>query len=233
MSYNYTQYQTYLATMMATQTSDTYFQTILPEAIDYAEQRIYRELQLLNTNTSATVAATVATPSLTLPSTTIVVNRLNVITPAGSTTSNGLRNPIYPVSREYLNWVYPNDTVTGLPVLFAMDTQTVAHLGPSPDQAYNIEVVATQRPTPLSASNTTTILTNGLPDLFLAASMIFMAGYQKNFGAQSDDPKMAESWEDQYEKLRDSALTEEFMKKFAASSWTSSYKSTAADTQRG
>jgi hypothetical protein len=39
--------------------------------------------------------------------------------------------------------------------------------------------------------STTTILSLYVPDLFVAAAMIFMAGYQKDFGSQSDDPQAA------------------------------------------
>ena len=51
--------------------------------------------------------------------------------------------------------------------------------------------------------------------------MVFASGYQKNFGSQSDDPKMAMSWEDQYQKLMASANAEELRKKWAGPGWTS------------
>lgn len=50
-------------------------------------------------------------------------------------------------------------------------------------------------------------------DLFVAAAMVFMSGYQKNFGAQADDPKMAMSWETQYQALLRGAMDEEARKK--------------------
>jgi hypothetical protein len=111
--------------------------------------------------------------------------------------------------------------------------QQQAAVGPCPDQAYNVEVYGTYRPATLSATNPNTPLTVLLPDLFLAASMIFMSGYQKNFGAQADDPKMAASWESQYEKLMMGATSEEFRKKFQSSTWTSMIKPVEADKSRG
>ena len=49
-----------------------------------------------------------------------------------------------------------------------------------------------------------------------AASAIFLMGYQRDFGAQSDDPAAAQSWENQYEKLLMGANAEEMRRKFAA-----------------
>jgi len=106
-------------------------------------------------------------------------------------------------------------------------------LGPSPDQAYVLESVGTFRPAPLSATNVNTVLTDLLPDLFFAASMSFMAAFQKNFGSQADDPKMAQSWESQFSLLMQSAKTEEFRKKYEASSWSSMIKPETADKARG
>ena len=237
MSYNYAQYQTYLSTLMAVSTTDTNFVAILPMCIDYAEERIYRELDLLNTRfrDSSTVCA-VGVREITLPATLIVAETLAAITPAGTLPNAGTRNMMIPVTHDFIDMVYPNSgpaTYQSLPKYFAMLTQTTALVGPSPDQAYKVEVVGTQRPATLSASNTTTVLTTLLPDLFMAASMIFMAGYQKNFGSQADDPKMSQSWENQYQALMQWAKSEEFRKKFESSSWTPMIQSTVADKQRG
>ena len=49
MALNYTTYVTSFANLLVVATTDLGFQTMLPNAIDYSEQRCYRELQLLNT----------------------------------------------------------------------------------------------------------------------------------------------------------------------------------------
>jgi hypothetical protein len=53
------------------------------------------------------------------------------------------------------------------------------------------------------------------------ASMIFVSGYQRNFGRASDDPAMAQSYEAQYQTLLKGATVEEARKKFESSGWTS------------
>lgn len=237
MSYDYAQYQTYLSVMMATTTTDPNFVAILPMCIDYAEQRIYRELDLLNTRVrDSSQACTVGARLVNLPSQIMVLETLAVITPAGSQPSAGTRNILTAVTHDFMDLTYPNDgpaAYQAMPLYYAMLTQTTALVGPSPDAAYVLEAVCTERPAPLSASNTTTVLTDMLPDLFMAASLIWMASYQKNFGAASDDPKMAQSWEAQYAQLMASAKSEEFRKKLEASSWTPMIQSSAADKQRG
>lgn len=236
MSLTYSQWVSEVSTLMTVQSSDVNFNLILPGCIDYAEQRCYRELDLLQTVVRDSSASfTPGSRNFSIPTTNgifVVVNGLNVITPAGTSPDNGTRNPLTPVSRDFLDYAWPNLTGSGLPVYFAMLTQGQSLVGPWPDDGYVVEVVGTQRPTPLSASNTTTFLSLYLPDLFVAASMIFMSGYQKNFGRQSDDPQAAQSWESQYNKLFASAATEEARKRFMGSAWSPLTQSAEAQPPR-
>jgi hypothetical protein len=136
---------------------------------------------------------------------------------------DGERFPLYPTSREWIDATFGGPSTANLPRFFGMvDDQDVV-LGPWPDQAYACEFIGKFRPTPLYTAPTpptvagaqTTYLTTVYPDLFLAAAMISAAGYQKNFGAQADDPKMAMSWETQFQTLLPSAKMEEARKRFS------------------
>jgi len=233
MALTYSTYVAALVTMTATTSSDPNFQAVLPDTIDYAEQRIYRELDLISTVTvddSVTLAS--GNRNATIPDTFIVTNGFNVLTPAGATASTGARVPLTPVSRDVLDMLWPGNASTGVPKMFAMITQWDLVLGPAPDGPYVLETIGTQRPTPLSATNTTTFLSQYLPDLFLAASMIFMSGYQRNFSSTGNDPQMPVNWESQYEKLLTSAETEESRKKYASSGWASLSPQPLAGTPR-
>lgn len=225
MSYDYTTYSAALAKLMVTETTQADFVAIRPSIIDYAEQRIYRELDLLSTVVrDSSGVLSVNNRNFTLPTgsgTFVVVLGVNVITPAGTAPDAGTRNPLTPTSLQYLDYAWPSATGAALPESYAMVTQAVIAVGPWPNAGYTVEVIGTQRPTPLSASNTTTFLSVNLPDLFMAASMIFASGFQKNFGAQADDPKMSQSWESQYQTLKASANVEEFRKKLQATGWSS------------
>ena len=227
MSLNYTTYVAQIANIMTVTSTTAQFQTMLPGMIDYAEQRIYRELDLLNTVVRDASSGTVSgVRDFTLPITSqgkfVTVQGINLFSPAGTTAATGSRSALQPVSRDFLEATYGSGNIgSGQPVYFAMINQWTVILGPWPNGAYRLEVVGTIRPTPLSDTNTTTFLTEYLPDLFIAASMIYASGYQRDFGSQADNPQQSQSWESQYERLFASANGEEMRKKFSGPGWTS------------
>jgi len=225
--FDYNQFNVSFANMLVVSTTDVNYQTMLPFAIGDAEQRCYRDLDLLNTVVRDSSAAfSTGTRAFNLPSTSNgpfeVVDSIYVITPAGTTNPDqGTRNELMPASRPYLNATYPSSNGSGVPNAFAMVTQTSIIVGPWPDQPYQAEVVGTIRPNALSSTNLTTILTVYLPDLFFAASMVFGAAYQQNFAATGDNPQMAVNWEQHYQQLLKSAEVEEARKKFTSEGWSS------------
>lgn len=233
MSLTYASYYAAIQTLVASQSPDTPFDTIFPDAIDYAEQRCYRELDLLQTvtvDTSVTLAA--GARNATIPSAFVVINGYNILTPVGSG-ATGLRNPLTPVSRDVIDMLWPGGTTaTGMPVMFAQLTQWTVLFGPTPDQGYTLEIIGTQRPAPLTSTNDTTFLTLYLPDLFIAATMVFMSGYMRNFSSSGNDPQMAVNWESQYKALFASANSEEMRKKFNSSGWASLNPAPAATQPR-
>ena len=236
-SLNFTTYVSQISNLLVEVSTGTNFNTMLPGMIDYAELRIYKELDLLYTNvTDASASVTANQRTLTLPTAQgvfIVVDEINLITPAGTGSSVGTRNPLTPVSLPWINSVYPAaGTATDTPAFFARQSDTVVTLGPSPNAAYVAEVVGTIRPANLSSANSSTVLTQYFPDLFIAASMVFGSGYQRNFGGQSDNPQMSQSWENTYQTLFKSADVEENRKRFQGPGWTSESPSVTATPPR-
>lgn len=225
MAYTYASFQQALALEMVVpnaNVNEPNFVAILPTIIDYAEQRLYRELDLL-AGTLLQVVPTTANLRLfdlsQAPVYILAIERMRVLLPAGSTALNYTSAPpLTPVSVDYLDAVF-SGAAPGAPVHFGMQSDTLAVLGPTPDAVYNIEVSAEIRPIPLYSTppndgTQSTFLTRVLPDLFLAAAMVAAAGYRKNYGAQGDDPRMAVSWQSQYDMLLASAKTEEIRKRF-------------------
>jgi len=208
-------------------TGDSNFSGIMAGVIDYAEGRLYRDLDLASatvTDTSVTCTSGVRSISLsTTQGTLLAIEALNLLTSAGTTSSNTTRVPLVPASQAVVDMIYPSalSSQCGQPEFFARISDTQLILGPTPDQPYGTEVVATIRPNALSSGNSSTWLTQNVPELMIAASMIFASGYMRNFGSQGDDPKMAQSWESQYATLMRTASIDSMRQKFVSEAWTS------------
>lgn len=224
MSYNYTQFVAELANLAGTTTTQPNFVTELPNAIDYGEQRIFRDLDLIATITTDT--SQVCTPNIRtvgVPGSFVTVKGLNIVTPIGATPNNGKINQCVRASQDLLDAIFPDATIVGVPYRFHIQSQGyggiagVAVLGPWPDQAYTVQYVGTQRPAPISQSNQSTFLSTALPDLFLIACMIHMSAYQKNWSALGPDPAAGATYENQYKTLLKGCSAEEMRKRYEGS----------------
>lgn len=215
----------------ATPFVDTNVNAILPQMISYAERRIYREpeLDFLGLYTTDTTQFTVQNNRLlAIPSSILIIDGINIITPAGSTvsTSGSERISLKRVNLNVLDFIWNASTGAasqGEPEYFAvweMQQNSVSvRLAPTPDGVYQAEYLGTFMPDPLSSTNTDTFLTTYLPELFFAASMIFLSGYQRNFGQGADDPKMAMSWEAAYQGLKTGVAVNEARKHSRGPQW--------------
>lgn len=243
MSITYTSFVSEIATITVISSNvlvngDNNFQGIIPQVIDLAEGMLWRDLDLpvaRVTDTSVLCASGVRTIALsTTQGTLLAIESLNLFSSAGTTSSNTTRVPVIWTSKAVIDAVYPSPLSSncGLPQYAARVTDTEVMFGPTPDQNYGTEVIATIRPAPLSASNPSTWLTQNLPELMIAAGMVAMSGYMRNFGAQADDPKMAVSWKGTYDELMKSAVTDSLRMKFQAQQWTSQIPSPIATPPR-
>jgi len=216
--------------------TDVNYVAILPMMITYAENRMYRDLDFLFTSTSITgYAVTNGSRQISIPDGTIVVSeQINLITPSGTSSPDaGTRVPLLPTTKEYLDAVYGSSQYTGQPQYFAPFNDNLFLVGPFSDATYFVEIIGTYRPASLSSTNTTTFISLYLPDVFIMASMIYISAYQRNFGRQSDDPQMAQSYEAQYQALLKGAAVEEARKKFEAAAWSSQAPAPVASPSRG
>jgi len=223
--------------MSVASSTDPEFSRMWPGAVDYAEGRCYRELDLYATRfTDVTGTMSSGARTFTLPTATgsfLVVERLNVLT-GSSNVWQAVRHPVTIVSPDFVDTVYPSamTQTTGLPQFAARISDTTMLLGPTPDHSYAVETYGTQRPTPLSSTNQSTWLTQNVPELFMAASMVFASGFMRDFGAQADNPQMAQSWENQYQTLFKSANTDEMRKKYQSVAWSNAQPSPLASPPR-
>lgn len=196
------------------------FEAQFPNAISYAETRIYTEFPWLNERgTSLLYATTSGSRKIDATgSTLILVEQLNLITPAGQNDpALGTRIPYAMASLDFINAVWPVEATTVTPSLtyqggryWAMlDAQTIVY-APTADAAYRAEIVGLFQPVSLSASNTTTYLSQFYPQLLQAGMCVFLSGaLTRNFGAQADESGQAMAWESQFKMLLGAARDEE------------------------
>lgn len=239
----YTTYKTQIAQMAVVAEDDVNFLAILPMMIDYASLRICRDLDLMFTSVSLHGAGYQLTSgnrnlsfSQDLPNGTsfVVSEQINLITPVGQSDPDAAtRTPLLPTTKEFLDAVYGSASYTGVPKYFVPFNETLFFVGPTPNASYYVEVVGTVRPASLSASVPVTFISEYLPDLLVMASMIYISAFQRNFGKESDDPAMAQSYENQYQLLLKSAGVEEARKKFEAAGWSSQSPATVSSPTRG
>lgn len=222
----------------ATPSDNVNFNNILPRCIEYTEGRITREMDLLAARyTDATTALTANSRNATVPSTNpfFVIQSVNVITPFTATAATGKRNRLDWVSKDFIDVAWPTEqggVLNTVPQYCHLFNPTTLIVAPTPDAAYPLEYTGTGRLTPLSASNTSNYITNSYPDVYLAAAMIFMSGFIRDFGAQSDDPRMAVSWESQYTTLMKSAMDEEQRRKIQSTNWSAYSPAPLSNPQR-
>jgi hypothetical protein len=234
----YSSYVQQISTLAVVPSSDTNFQIILPMAISYAELRMIRDLDFLSSQVydDTSFSTTQNNNLLTIPAAsfitlqTIQVNNVGVLT------------PLTPVAKEYIQNVYNSTASAGVPKFFAVyggDSATTGNtsqnilLGPYPDAAYPLTLTGTVHADSLSATTTTTFISTYLPDLFIAASMVYIGGYQRNFSSTGADQQMPVNWEQQYQTLLKGATVEEYRKKFQSSAWGPQSPSPVATPQRG
>ena len=216
MSYTYSTFLNALALGLVVDSNDADFLTLLPSIIDEAEQRLYRELDLVSCSVISTGAMTTNSRYATLPSTNghiIVVDAVNIID--GSTKYKQM-----PTTLDVIDYVWPSTAPVGTTkpqVFYRLDDDRLV-VGPIPSSDWIFEVIGTIRPTALSANNGATFLSTYLSDLFFAAAMCSgNALLLKNYGAESADPQQAMSWETKYQALFASAKAEELRKLFISS----------------
>lgn len=221
---------------------DDKFQRIIPATFLYADGRIYRELNFLATDITQPFTLTALEREHLLPADVITPRTISVCTPPGPITRNSRKYFPERISPEALDifWPQPNFK-PGIPKKYAIvgmrpplevlpqppqtGTQPVppnfaserfiyaVRFMPSPDRAYTAEVFGGVQPKVLSQSNPETFLSVNYAELFIACCMVFITGYQRDYGAASDDPQRAQSWEAQYKSLREGVALEAGMQR--------------------
>jgi hypothetical protein len=210
-------------------------QVIVPQMLNYAEQRIARDLDMLASQTSNLYTLTAGANVFSLPVNDFqTVQTLEIVQISNGVVVNS--TPLIPVSKEFIQNCYGGMYSAGTPEYFALygsnfgdnqDTETNILFGPSPNYAYSLRVTGTaampslyQNASSGPADTAYTYISQWYPDMLMMASMIYISAYQRNFSATSDSPDMGQSYEKQYQALRLGAVPLENRRKQMGSGWT-------------
>lgn len=232
----YTEYILRLSGMVGVDAISLNAATVIPLSIEQAEQRIYRDLDLISTTVRQSSTVTANNRTYTLPSgsgTFVVVDGINVYTPVASTTT---RNQVVPASRDFIDMAWPTETAatsTTVPQFFAMITDQIVIFGPPPGAAFTAEVIGRIRPATLSDTNSSTWMSTNLPDLMLAAAAAWTSVYLSGRPNSGIAPGAPAAFEADYQMRLKSADAESARRRFAGASWTSQRLEPQALPQRG
>jgi hypothetical protein len=204
---------------------DASFTAATPTMVNNAELRIYRELDFAATSGQNSSLQTVAfqnTVDLSAMtgqtiSTAPVADQYPVVVESIAARVGNRWIPFQLVSLDWLDMTWPDLTLSappaaGLAYYSILDDRT-AQLAPVPDLVYPLRVNGTWRPAPMSADNPQTWLGDHLPDLLFFAVMVEAMGYQRDFGAATENPQAAISWEARYGEAKRTAMREESLRR--------------------
>ena len=170
---------------------------ILNDFIEHAELRLFREVDLdvfkkYKTASLTAGDAFVAMPGA-IPSLFSVIRYVQIFSGTGSLggLTDNERISLQKKDASFINEFLPNRTTQGIPKYYAnWDNDTII-LAPAPNAAYTIELAYNAQPTGLSSSNTTTWISNNIPEGLLYACLVEAFKFLKN-------PQMVQMYESYY-----------------------------------
>jgi hypothetical protein len=153
--------------------SDTATLEKIPLFIMLAEQVIASEIKFLGNLTVNTSAMVVGQFTIDKPARWHKTVSMNV-------TVDGVRQPILLRKYEYLREYWPDQTATDIPLYYADYDYTHWLVAPTPDIAYNFEVLYYERVQPLDSTNQTNWFTIYAPQALLYGSLLQAMPFLKN-----------------------------------------------------
>lgn len=218
------------------------FANTLPNAITYAEGRIYRACTFLAQRVQNAAFSTVAGSrevDFSAASPLILVPEgVALITPTATLPAAGIRQAFDETSLDVIDLMWPQESITLSPAavqsgrMWALKDDHTLVLAPTPDAIYKAEITALVQPLALSATVTQTYLSKVYSDLLINAGMVYLSGFLRDYGAQSEDPRTGASWESQYKALESGVMSEEQRRRGQGTGWSPNAPTALANPQR-
>jgi hypothetical protein len=166
--------------------SDTAVVNAIPVFITLAEFEIAEQVKTLGQLQIAESTMTAADPLLQKPARWRKTVSMSVKV-------NGVRQPVLLRKYEYLKNYWPDATQTDVPLFYADTNWDHWYLAPTPDQAYDFEVLYYERLAPLSSTNQTNWLTQNAPNAMLFGTLLQAMPFLKNDQRQIFQQKYTEA----------------------------------------
>ncbi len=147
--------------------------TKIPIFIMLAEKKSARILKAQLAQIAVTSQLTLNSPMVVKPERWIETISFTIQTPDGIVV-------LKERSRETIQTMYPVLTDTDTPKYYAEWQENYYYVGPTPDDAYDFELMMYQAPPALSEIQQTNYLTDNAPDLLLYSTLLEAEGYLKN-----------------------------------------------------
>jgi hypothetical protein len=151
--------------------------TIVDGFINDAEFRILREVDSDNNRTYATASLVVNTRFIDTPSDLLVVRSAQIVDSDGTTSADN-RDFLQYRDTNFMAEFNPTGT-TGAPKYYGYWDETTLVFAPTPDATYTIQLNYVLKPTGLSATTTTTYLSQQFPNGLLYACLVEAYGFLK------------------------------------------------------
>jgi hypothetical protein len=166
--------------------SDAAVVAAIPTFITLCEFEIAQEIKTLGQLTVANSTVTANNPVLQKPARWRKTVSMSI--------NNGSSmQPVFLRKFEYLKNYWPNPTQTDVPVYYADTDYEHWYLAPTPDQAYEFEVLYYERIAPLSSTNQTNWLTQYAPNAMLYGTLLQAMPFLKNDARQIFQQKYQEA----------------------------------------
>jgi hypothetical protein len=145
----------------------------IPTFITLCEFEIAQEIKTLGQLQVATATMTPNNPILAKPARWRKTVSMTV-------TNNNQTQPVLLRKFEYLMNYWPNSSLTSTPLYYSDTDYQHWYLAPTPDLAYNFEVLYYERIPPLSSTNQTNWLTQYAPNAMLYGTLLQAMPFLKN-----------------------------------------------------
>ena len=177
---------------------DPYVYEQLPRLINMAERRIARDLKIQGFIVAVTTPMAIGVSTYAKP------NRWRD-TISMTTKINNTLTPIFTRSYEYCRSYWPNATQTAQPEFYADYDYTHWLIVPTPNAAYDLEVLYYELPVLLDDTQQTNWLTDYAPNLLLFAALLEATPFLKN------DDRIT-TWQNFYQSAANALNTEDLKK---------------------